>query len=196
MSLCAELFEGSPHQVTLSGSNTDRSRNYNGPCRWSEIWVIGKFTGRLPRMRRARPDRCTSLGLVRGSPRRWSMPRSRAESRPSCWRRRGPAGGGRPARPGQRWGPPPPPAARREARHLAPRQRYCRRGHPASRRARQRELAPQPLLPAPAGRRARTAPPARAARGTDELAVLPSSRPKVRPTTWRSARRWPVYSAL
>src|SRR5689334_5151693 len=40
VSLCAELFEGSPRQATLSGSNIDRSRNYNGPCGWSEMWVI------------------------------------------------------------------------------------------------------------------------------------------------------------
>src|SRR5690242_5108148 len=38
--LCAELFEGPPRQATLSGSNIDRSRNYNGPCGWSEMWVI------------------------------------------------------------------------------------------------------------------------------------------------------------
>src|SRR3954447_12498647 len=40
VTLCAELFEGPPRQATLSGSNTDRSRNYNGPCGWSEMWVI------------------------------------------------------------------------------------------------------------------------------------------------------------
>src|SRR5947199_9602377 len=45
VSLCAELFEGPPRQVTLSGSNIDRSRNYNGPCGWSEMWVIVSFTG-------------------------------------------------------------------------------------------------------------------------------------------------------
>src|SRR3954452_23786675 len=32
VSLCAELFKGPPRQVTLSGSNIDRSRNYNGPA--------------------------------------------------------------------------------------------------------------------------------------------------------------------
>src|SRR5689334_16277581 len=48
VSLCAELFEGSPRQATLSGSNIDRSRNYNGPCGWSEMWVIASadFTPR------------------------------------------------------------------------------------------------------------------------------------------------------
>jgi hypothetical protein len=29
---CAELFEGPPLRVTLSGPNIDRSRSYNGPC--------------------------------------------------------------------------------------------------------------------------------------------------------------------
>src|SRR3954452_21304086 len=43
--LCAELFEGPPRQVTLSGSNIDRSRNYNGPCGWSEMWVIASPAG-------------------------------------------------------------------------------------------------------------------------------------------------------
>src|SRR3954470_10382208 len=47
VSLCAELFEGSPHQATLSGSNIDRSRNYNGPCGWSEMWVIASLAGRV-----------------------------------------------------------------------------------------------------------------------------------------------------
>src|SRR3954470_22047086 len=42
VSLCAELFEGPPRQATLSGSNIDRSRNYNGPCGWSEMWVIAR----------------------------------------------------------------------------------------------------------------------------------------------------------
>jgi len=28
--------------VTLSGSNIDRSRNYSGPCGWSEMWVIAR----------------------------------------------------------------------------------------------------------------------------------------------------------
>src|SRR5690349_22159376 len=42
--LCAELFEGPPRQATLSGSNIDRSRNYNGPCGWSEMWVIARQT--------------------------------------------------------------------------------------------------------------------------------------------------------
>src|SRR3954464_13305113 len=43
VSLCAELFEGPPRQATLSGSNIERSRNYNGPCGWSEMWVIARF---------------------------------------------------------------------------------------------------------------------------------------------------------
>src|SRR3954463_15259271 len=47
VSLCAELFEGPPRQATLSGSNIDRSRNYNGPCGWSEMWVIVSLAGRL-----------------------------------------------------------------------------------------------------------------------------------------------------
>src|SRR5690348_3149218 len=47
VSLCAELFEGSPRQATLSGSNIDRSRNYNGPCGWSEMWVIARWTAWL-----------------------------------------------------------------------------------------------------------------------------------------------------
>src|SRR5690348_10659699 len=47
VSLCAELFEGSPRQATLSGSNIDRSRNYNGPCGWSEMWVIARFAARV-----------------------------------------------------------------------------------------------------------------------------------------------------
>src|SRR3954452_16737104 len=42
VSICAELFEGPPRQVTLSGSNIDRSRNYSGPCGWSEMWVIAR----------------------------------------------------------------------------------------------------------------------------------------------------------
>jgi hypothetical protein len=33
--------------VTLSGSNIDRGRNYNGPCGWSEMWVIASFWRRL-----------------------------------------------------------------------------------------------------------------------------------------------------
>jgi hypothetical protein len=45
--LCAELFEGPPRQVTLSGSNIDRGRNYNGPCGWSEMWVIARLRRRL-----------------------------------------------------------------------------------------------------------------------------------------------------
>src|SRR5690242_8621122 len=48
VSLCAELFEGPPRQATLSGSNIDRSRNYNGPCGWSEMWVIASPAGRIP----------------------------------------------------------------------------------------------------------------------------------------------------
>jgi hypothetical protein len=40
VSLCDELFEGPPRQVILLGSNIDRSRNYNGPYGWSEMWVI------------------------------------------------------------------------------------------------------------------------------------------------------------
>jgi hypothetical protein len=40
VSLCDELFEGPPRQVSLLGSNIDRSRNYNGPYGWSEMWVI------------------------------------------------------------------------------------------------------------------------------------------------------------
>src|SRR4051812_49852335 len=45
VSICAELFEGPPRQVTLSGSNIDRSRNYSGPCGWSEMWVIASHPG-------------------------------------------------------------------------------------------------------------------------------------------------------
>src|SRR3954447_4214207 len=49
VTLCAELFEGPPRQATLSGSNIDRSRNYNGPCGWSEMWVIASSADRLHR---------------------------------------------------------------------------------------------------------------------------------------------------
>src|SRR6478752_141863 len=48
VSLCAELFEGPLRQATLSGSNIDRSRNYNGPCGWSEMWVIARSAGGDP----------------------------------------------------------------------------------------------------------------------------------------------------
>src|SRR5689334_1473423 len=54
--LCAELFEGPPRQATLSGSNIDRSRNYNGPCGWSEMWVIARVAVRL----RERPARAAA----------------------------------------------------------------------------------------------------------------------------------------
>src|SRR3954451_2650049 len=47
VTLCAELFEGPPRQATLSGSNIDRSRNYNGPCGWSEMWVIARARRRV-----------------------------------------------------------------------------------------------------------------------------------------------------
>src|SRR5689334_15588346 len=55
--LCAELFEGSPRQATLSGSNIDRSRNYNGPCGWSEMWVIASAAGPVQR----RPEQAVQL---------------------------------------------------------------------------------------------------------------------------------------
>src|SRR3954468_971679 len=61
VSLCAELFEGSPRQATLSGSNIDRSRNYNGPCGWSEMWVIARV-GRLPE---SGPDLCSQPTVCR-----------------------------------------------------------------------------------------------------------------------------------
>ena len=32
-----------PPRLTLSSSNIDRSRNYNRPCGWSEMWVIARF---------------------------------------------------------------------------------------------------------------------------------------------------------
>jgi hypothetical protein len=48
VSLCDELFEGPPRQVSLLGSNIDRSRNYNGPYGWSEMWVIASIKRRLP----------------------------------------------------------------------------------------------------------------------------------------------------
>src|SRR3954447_14386589 len=54
VTLCAELFEGPPRQATLSGSNIDRSRNYNGPCGWSEMWVIVSALGRLQVAERGR----------------------------------------------------------------------------------------------------------------------------------------------
>src|SRR4051794_25178304 len=64
VSLCAELFEGSPRQATLSGSNIDRSRNYNGPCGWSEMWVIARpEPGLRPRRPLLRPLRRRGAGL-------------------------------------------------------------------------------------------------------------------------------------
>src|SRR4051794_36212209 len=65
VSICAELFEGPPRQVTLLGSNIDRSRNYSGPCGWSEMWVIASGTGRLPSISSARRSR----GVVEVRPR-------------------------------------------------------------------------------------------------------------------------------
>src|SRR3954463_4368447 len=60
VSLCAELFEGPPRQATLSGSNIDRSRNYNGPCGWSEMWVIARRSSSAPSASGWLPTRCTS----------------------------------------------------------------------------------------------------------------------------------------
>src|SRR4051794_28200976 len=98
VSICAELFEGPPCQVTLSGSNIDRSRNYSGPCGWSEMWVIASLPTARPAASSARPPsaprrsrRSSSIRasispprIDRQGPPAWATTPKAAVGAPSC----------------------------------------------------------------------------------------------------------------